>query len=500
MGLVVPSIAQSGVPFAIMQPPFAEFDPILNSADPAIHLTVNGEEILSKGLCVVKSPEEVQKLLSGEKGPSIGSLVLTDPDKEEGGWADLVRKATSFTCSVGPSLPKILGPLLVDNLPKRPENEQPVLYACENDHEAVEKLKKITEGRVKVVACMVDRICSSREVLSSGTGISVTTEPFVGSIMVLTPTAELFDPEAEHKHAPIPIAGEPVFIPRTKEIANYRYQRKIFFVNHMHTTLALMTLARYRQKHHLPVNQLLVCEDEEVDVEGKVIGEIKRACMPLTLCSPANVTEVQKIELKSWMVAQILMLVQQFPLDVMLEGEHRQPDEAGLYKSLVEVATQRMMRFASVVDTCDRVLGAGVARRFEGRLLPAYEEVVRMMEESEGWEEDCPEKQILDFAGLTIQDVYWSLNRMVSEGREIAEADLVRRLGSSEDARADARLGWIVSGMHRLNLDWLCCAMGLTTEEELRTYDLNTNDEGSKEEELKENHVDEAEDKKTGFI
>eukprot|EP00976_Prorocentrum_cordatum_P026627 541238-Prorocentrum_minimum.AAC.1 len=51
-----------------------------------------------------------------------------------------------------------------------------------------------------------------------------------------------------------------------------------------------------------------------------------------------------------------------------------------LCRSLVEVATQRSGRFATVYDTCDRVLGAGVARRFSERLLPAYDAVSAMLE------------------------------------------------------------------------------------------------------------------------
>ena len=51
-----------------------------------------------------------------------------------------------------------------------------------------------------------------------------------------------------------------------------------------------------------------------------------------------------------------------------------------LCRSLVEVATQRSGRFATVYDTCDRVLGAGVACRFSQRLLPAYEAVTEMLE------------------------------------------------------------------------------------------------------------------------
>ena len=56
--------------------------------------------------------------------------------------------------------------------------------------------------------------------------------------------------------------------------------------------------------------------------------------------------------------------------------------------------------FATVADTCDRVLGAGVACRFEGRLLPAYEAVKKMKEEdSLNWTPRSPERRVLHYAG-----------------------------------------------------------------------------------------------------
>ena len=40
-----------------------------------------------------------------------------------------------------------------------------MLFAAENDHNAVEKLAELLEGKVQVISCMVDRICSTREVV-----------------------------------------------------------------------------------------------------------------------------------------------------------------------------------------------------------------------------------------------------------------------------------------------------------------------------------------------
>jgi hypothetical protein len=57
---------------------------------------------------------------------------------------------------------QIIGPVLAANISERPLYEQPILYGCENDHGAVKQLAAVLEGRVRVVPCMVDRICSDR--------------------------------------------------------------------------------------------------------------------------------------------------------------------------------------------------------------------------------------------------------------------------------------------------------------------------------------------------
>lgn len=95
---------------------------------------------------------------------------------------------------------------------------QPVLYACENDHKAVEQLKELVAGKVSVVPCMVDRICSSRSIEASS--IVVNTEPWRGNIIPQAPMAELSKPAVGE--GAVPLAGSSVFVPRTMEVADYR--------------------------------------------------------------------------------------------------------------------------------------------------------------------------------------------------------------------------------------------------------------------------------------
>lgn len=48
----------------------------------------------------------------------------------------------------------------------RPVDQQVLLYACENDHAAVEKMKEELRSKVFVLPCMVDRICAARTIYS----------------------------------------------------------------------------------------------------------------------------------------------------------------------------------------------------------------------------------------------------------------------------------------------------------------------------------------------
>lgn len=78
---------------------------------------------------------------------------------------EIIKNATSFSCSIGPKVNDIVGPVLERNKEKVPYEMRPQLFACENDHNAVEALDARLKGRVEVVPCMVDRICSDREIV-----------------------------------------------------------------------------------------------------------------------------------------------------------------------------------------------------------------------------------------------------------------------------------------------------------------------------------------------
>ena len=64
-----------------------------------------------------------------------------------------------------------------------------MLYCAENDHESVARLKRELRTRVRVVDCMVDRVCTGRRI--GPQGVEIDAEPWPGSIVVLEPG---FDP------------------------------------------------------------------------------------------------------------------------------------------------------------------------------------------------------------------------------------------------------------------------------------------------------------------
>ena len=70
-------------------------------------------------------------------------VALSEDDKL---LEDIIKRATSFSSSLGPALTKVLPPLLA-KLPDRDGAERPILYACENEHEPVNDLEKEVSGR-----------------------------------------------------------------------------------------------------------------------------------------------------------------------------------------------------------------------------------------------------------------------------------------------------------------------------------------------------------------
>lgn len=94
------------------------------------------------------------------------------------------------------------------------ESPASTCIAGENDHDAVKKVGKTLAQKVTTIPCMVDRICTGRQI--GEREINVVTEPaFEGSLVLLNPPA---DPDL------VPFAGDPVVstIPRDTRPARAR--------------------------------------------------------------------------------------------------------------------------------------------------------------------------------------------------------------------------------------------------------------------------------------
>ena len=72
---------------------------------------------------------------------------------------EVVERATSFSCSLGSAMSKVIQPLL-STLPLVPREEQPLLFACENDHGAVATLKKQSHDRGQAELMQVNSLAN----------------------------------------------------------------------------------------------------------------------------------------------------------------------------------------------------------------------------------------------------------------------------------------------------------------------------------------------------
>ena len=77
----------------------------------------------------------------------------------------------------------------MEELPEVQREQQPLLFCCENDHDAVMRLKAQLEGKVFVVDCMVDRVCTGREISETGVDVQVrvTGAPLTGAPLTGAP-------------------------------------------------------------------------------------------------------------------------------------------------------------------------------------------------------------------------------------------------------------------------------------------------------------------------
>jgi len=368
LGLVLPALEHSGIKYAVINNPRSLSEITAKGPGSSIDINVNGKTCVSK----------MQVFLDGVNANELGekSLVCgTHPDT----ILAIMERATSFSCSLGAGMDKVLFPLL-DLLPVTSLNEQPTLYACENDHKAVEELGSKLIGKVNINCCMIDRICTDRTITKDD--IQVKTESYPGSIVLLKPALD---------DRYMPFSGEGVLVPKAPEEASFYYDRKYFLVNGMHTTLAFMSLdSRYPT------------------------GSTHDSC-PLLTWECAS-TEQQDM-IWAWIAARCLMLINKHGMD-LLHQIYNTSDDATIFNELLDFATTAQERFSSVEDTTGRVLSGGVTNRWQTRLHPVSQSL------SEEMNLPCSlVDNFLEVAGITKEEMEDSVALLLGNTRRFCQLD-----------------------------------------------------------------------------
>ena len=333
LGLVVPAISASGVPFAVVQRPKARWQALFKDGSRPDQLRVSvNSKVLVQNVDVVAArdggiPEAMppQSLVFGSSLDDLG---------------ELLSRATSFSCSIGGAMEGVLLPLL-SSLPECDDQaEPPLLFACENDHAAVESLQRKLAGRVDVVSCMVDRVCTGCDV--SGEGVDVIAEPWRGSIVVLDPKLH-----GDDNRVRLPFCPSVVTVPGCEREAEYLCERKLSLVNGMHTVLAFMTLDALFSTSHAEGKEHVLLKYSDMGRDAQ------RTC-------------------EAWRAARVARLLDDFGTDNIMRW-HGLASREEVWELLLAHADHVLEeRFSQVDDLVSRVLGGGVRERWGGRLEPVH--------------------------------------------------------------------------------------------------------------------------------
>ena len=473
---MVPSIAHSDAPFVLVQRASSAFAPLhegySSPGGTVVELAINGSSFRNGCLRIVSESadlpiswamwlESVEAALPGTDLPQPRGLLVWAGNQDL--ITRLIRCASSFSTSLGPGLAE-LAPLIFQALPSAPDVRGirvPTLFAGENDHNAVEKLGKELYGKVYVQPCMVDRICTSRDVLCDEVNVdgesilrkvlSVTCEPYPGCLVVLPRNREESDASGDctmtngsatmdvsdfssivsHESSGslsssddddgsrgsgsgsgsdlcgIPFVGYydgkdtmHVFHPQANIEAEYLCRRKLLIVNGMHTTLAFLTLCE-----HLPKDR------DPIPLEKDRLTTPHDAYELITL---ATASEWTRRIIWAWAVARQLLLVHEFGVAVMMQAHSVTTPEDAI-EVLIEYTRQTLNRFANTHDTTGRILGGGVTNRYQGRLEP-----VKLFLETHADVFEAPlSKQIMQKMGVTAIQMVEAVTNLTRNAKQL---------------------------------------------------------------------------------
>lgn len=373
-GLVLEAMLKSGVSdLVIVQRQSTDFQRLICAEKKeSIPVFVNGNRVCElRVYCEPKEIEELlQKLRNKQQHPVEAAdqqterhLVLTN---ESHLIIELANMARSISCSLGPAVRTVLVPVL-SQLEDKPVDQQVLLYACENDHAAVEKLKEEVCSKVNVLPCMVDRICAARTIYSDR--IEVEAEPYEGEIVVL---------DRPSNAPPPPFGGPNVHAPKLKAAAHYLCQRKIGLVNGMHTTLAFLTACDKTQELLEAVKEASKPRTSGRDGKGsQKAGDAPSGDPLLIALRQVPLLKEDKMDTKdkrmmwAWLAARCLHVLWEHDKEVIKRAHELKTDEE-VVQMLLNYGKKTLARFSTVDDTAGRVLGGGVVNRFHTRLLTIY--------------------------------------------------------------------------------------------------------------------------------
>mmetsp|Transcript_6446 Transcript_6446/g.16460 ORF Transcript_6446/g.16460 Transcript_6446/m.16460 type:complete len:564 (-) Transcript_6446:389-2080(-) len=141
-------------------------------------------------------------------------------------------------------------------------------------------------------------------------------------------------------------------------------------------------------------------------------------------------------EVWSWGVAQILVMMWEHGLTTMMRV-HKQDTLEGLVALLLDQMRATLDRFFNITDSTARVLGGGVSLRYEGRMVPVYQNLTNDIFVL-GWTEGCAQEMLLEAAGLKLESLKSTLKGLIDEARPFAAVDKrVRATKALEDAVKD---------------------------------------------------------------
>ncbi|KAG5179527.1 hypothetical protein JKP88DRAFT_167513 [Tribonema minus] len=364
-GLVIPALHRRDIPFALVQrPSHDDGGGIGDDSTATLTFSVNGERVLDP-LSIATSLDKLNDC------GCVGGTSVVALSEDKAFMEALVKRATSFSSSLGPALTKVLPPLL-EVLDDKAESDRPILYACENEHDPVDKLE---EQAMHCVKCMVDRICVSRDIKPDANTVEVGAETFEGRIIVLTPLEDA---------GVVPFGGN-VEVPKEKATAQFFYKRKFNIVNGMHSVLAFMTL---RENGTTPETD---CEKQN-----------------FTLIKPDKTNGDLRKEIEGWIALFCVQLLHEFGAETIAKAEQLDAsDENAIFDSLLNWGKQALERFSSLDDYTDRIFGGERSNRWANRVRPLWV----FTQESQFAGTETPEGRLLERAGV---DEAWSAEKIAA--------------------------------------------------------------------------------------